>query len=164
MPDWLSVHTRRVLGAFVGTLGNLPGWERIFVVSPWLSSFDKDCGMSFRQFVKRLRDERPAVYVVTRPPAEAWHSEAVHALAATGSANIALLPNLHAKLFVAETRAMSICMVTSANFTAQSLINNEIGLLIRNKGEGQQLVRRLTHEAAQIYRTDGRKLFSQREL
>lgn len=164
MPAWLSVHTRKVLGAFVGTLGTLPNWERIYVISPWLSSFGRDCGMSFEQFVKRVRDERPNLFVVTRPPEESWHRDAIEALAATGSANIALLPNLHAKLFVADTKALSVCLVTSANFTAQSLINQEIGLLIRGKGEGQRIVRRLHMEAAQIYRTEGRKLHSQRKL
>src|SRR5262249_1276063 len=128
------------------------------------SSFGKDCGMTFDQFVKRVRDDRPVVYVVTRPPEEGWHKEAIEALAATGSVNIALLPNLHAKLFLAETRAMSVCTVTSANFTAQSLVNHEIGLLIRGRGEGQKLVRRLHQEAVQIYRTEGRKLLSQRKL
>jgi hypothetical protein len=164
MPGWLTVHTRKVLGAFVGTLGALPGWERLYVISPWLSTFGKDCGMSFEQFVKRVRDDRPNLYVVTRPPEDGRHQEAVDALAATRSANIALLPNLHAKLFVAVTRSMSVSMVTSANFTAQSLDNHEIGLLIRAKGDGQALVKRLHQEAAQIYRTDGRKLIAKRDL
>ena len=116
MAAWLSVHTTRVLSAFVGTLGALPYWQRIFLISPWLSTFGKECGMSFEQFVKRVHDERPALYVVTRPPDQAWHRDAINALSATRSANIALLPELHAKLFVAETRGLSFSFVTSANF------------------------------------------------
>ncbi|MEJ1159537.1 hypothetical protein [Prosthecomicrobium sp. N25] len=164
MTAWLTIHTRRVLGAFIETLGPLQGWERLFLISPWLSSFGKECGMSFEQFTKRVRDDRPKVYVVTRPPEFDWHRQAVDALAATKSANIALLPGLHAKLFVAETKSMSISMITSANFTAQSLNNQEIGLLIRGKGDGQALVHRLQREATEIYRTEGRKLVAQRNL
>jgi hypothetical protein len=148
MPPWLTVHTRKVLSAFVGTLARSGKWETIFIVSPWLSGFGKDCGMTFEQLVKWVRDERPTLYLVTRPPTEDWHRDAVQLLVETKTANVALVPSLHAKLFVAETQTLSFCMLTSANFTVQSLVNQEIGLMVRDKAGGQPLFRRLRQEAA----------------
>jgi hypothetical protein len=49
-------------------------------------------------------------------------------------------------------------MVASANFTQNSLLNREIGLLVNSYLEGKAVVRQLTLEASDIYRLPERTL------
>src|SRR5437773_2533126 len=95
---WLRVATRRVVASFMEALARSHGWQRVFIVSPWISEFGDAGGMTFSQFLKRLTDDDATAYVVSRPPAETWHAGALEQIAATGRANIALVPFLHTKL------------------------------------------------------------------
>lgn len=118
--------------------------------------------MTFTQLVKRIKDENVSVYVVTRPPVDATHADAIEQLRATGVANIRFLSSLHTKLFFADTAHGAFAMIGSANFTAMSLANREIGVLIRGVGPGKKIVRELSHEASEIYRTNGAVRISRR--
>jgi hypothetical protein len=161
---WLRVITRRVIASFLETLARSHGWHRLFLVSPWISDFGLDAGMTFTQLLKRLVDDNGTAYVVTRPPEEGWHDTALKGLAATGKANIALVPELHTKLYCAETDEGSFALMGSANLTEQSLTNLEIGVLIRAAGDGKALVKRLTYEASEAYRAPNRTLICQRRF
>ena len=158
IPPWLTVRTRNVLDAFLFALERSPDWKRLHIISPWLSALDDSFSLTSEMLADRLKKYGTTVYVVTRPPAEAWHGDAINALAATGRANIATVPDLHAKLYIASTAADSFALVGSANFTQQSSDNFEIGLLAHSYMEGRQVVTALDREAADIYRTPGRKL------
>jgi phosphatidylserine/phosphatidylglycerophosphate/cardiolipin synthase-like enzyme len=161
---WLRLTTRRVVASFLDTLARSHRWQRIYLISPWISSFGDECGMTFPQFLKRLKDDDATAYVVTRPPEQAWHRSAVEDIALTGQANVALVPSLHTKLYYADTAQGSFALLGSANLTAQSLHNREIGVLIRSVNAGRQLVRNLSHEAADIYRSQDRRLLTQRKM
>lgn len=161
---WLRVVTRRVIGAFLEPLARSHGWHRLFLVAPWISDFGPDAGMTFTQLLKRLVDDNGTAYVVTRPPEDSWHDAALKGLAATGKANIALVPALHTKLYCAETDEGSFALITSANLTEQSLTNLEIGVLVRGTGDGKSLVKRLAYEASEAYRSPGRTLICQRRF
>ncbi len=152
---WLKLATRRVITVFADALARSHRWDRIYIISPWISAFDIPGTMMFTQLLKRIRDEDVTVYVVTRPPLEPWHASAIEQLSATGHANIRLLPSLHTKLFFADTAHGAFAMIGSANLTNKSLENREIGVLIRGVGAGKRLVRELSHEAADIYRSEG---------
>lgn len=162
--SWLRISTRRVVGSFLEALARSHGWQKIFLISPWISEFGDAGGMTFRQLLKRITDDDATVYVVSRPPMEQWHLEALGQLASTGKANVALVPWLHTKLYCADTNQGSFAMLGSANFTEQSLKNREIGALIRASGPGKQLVRSLASEASDIYRSPDRKLFCRRKF
>jgi len=165
IPAWLNLTTRRVLDLFLVNLSRAPKWQRLDIVSPWIDEIDSPlASLNFDQILRRLREDNTTVYLVTRPPQEAWHSRAVHRLADSGRANIALVPELHVKLFTAQTLQSSFAMIGSANFTTKSLINREIGVLVSGTGDGKALVRDLNYEAADIYRNPGRKLVSQAKL
>jgi hypothetical protein len=158
LPPWLTVRTRSVLDAYLHALERSPDWKRLHIISPWLSTLDDSFSLTSESLANRLKKYGTTVYVVTRPPIESWHKDAIGAFAATGRANIAIVPDLHAKLYVASTAAGSFALVGSANFTQQSIDNFEIGLLAHSYMEGKQVVSALDREAADIYRTPGRKL------
>lgn len=161
---WLRLATRRVVAVFMDALARSHGWKRVFIVSPWISEFGEAGGMTFGQFLKRIRDDDATVYVVSRPPTENWHVGALDRIARTGKANIALVPWLHTKLYCADTDQGSLALVGSANFTERSLANREIGVLIRAAGGGREIVKRLSYEASDIYRSPDRTLLCQRKF
>jgi hypothetical protein len=156
---WLSVGSRRVLQLFIEPLARSHGWKRLYLISPWISSFGDNASITFVQMLKRMTDDRTTAYVVTRPPQDDWHKEAVDLLAATGRANIAFLPDLHVKLYAAQTATGSFAMMGSANFTQAALSQNvEIGVRVTGYAAGKRIVTKLEHEAANIYRAPGRQL------
>jgi hypothetical protein len=157
-PPWLRVSTRGVLDLFLGPLAKSAGWKRLYIISPWISEIQHSASMTSDQFLKRLKDDGTTAYVVTRPPTSDWHHTALERLGATGRVNVALVPELHIKLYTALTSYGSFAMLGSANFTQQALINREIGLLINSYSDGRKLVSELNYEAAQIYRLPGREL------
>lgn len=165
IPHWLSLSTRRVLDMFLSNLSRSRGWKRIDIVSPWIQEVEGPLAtLTFNQMLRRLQDDRTTMYVVTRPPHEEWHDRAIRRLADSGRANIALLPELHVKLFTAQTLQSSFAMLGSANFTTRSLVNREIGVLVSASGDGTALFRDLHYEAAEIYRHPDRELICQAQL
>jgi hypothetical protein len=158
LPPWLTVRTSNVLDAYLHALEMSTGWKRLNIISPWLSLLDASFSLTSDSLAKRLKKDGATLYLVTRPPIDPWHKEAIDTFAATGRANIAVIPDLHAKLFTASTAASSFALVGSSNFTQNSSQNLEIGLLAHSYMEGKQVVAALDREAADIYRTPGRKL------
>lgn len=161
LPPWLRVGTRRVLDLYLRSLAGSRGWKRLHVISPWISAFDTFATLTFADLLKRLREDQATAYIVTRPPIQDWHSQAIALLGESTRANIVLVPDLHVKLYTATTDVGSFAMLGSANFTQQSLINREIGVLINGYAEGRSVVSELHHEAAQIYRSPSRRLIYQ---
>jgi hypothetical protein len=160
-PTWLKVSTTRVLDLFLGPLARSPGWKRLYLISPWISDIEHSASLTSGQLLSQLQSDGATAYVVTRPPVHDWHKDALDRLGATGRVNIALVPELHIKLYTAMTKQGSFAMLGSANFTQQTLTNREIGLLVNSYSDGKRLVSELNHEAAQIYRLPERKLLYQ---
>jgi phosphatidylserine/phosphatidylglycerophosphate/cardiolipin synthase-like enzyme len=152
---WLRVGTRRVIALFLETLANSHAWSRVFLVSPWISQIDIPGVITQVQLIKRLKDDKATLFVVTRPPEEDWHERALCQFRDSGVANIKLVPSLHSKLYYADTAQGQFAMIGSANFTSRSFANLEIGVLIRGSGAGTRIVRELSYEASSLYRCDG---------
>src|SRR5258708_3247585 len=74
---WLQLVTRRVIAAFLEKLAVSHGWRKLYLVTPWISDFGIDCGLSFPQLLKGLKDYGATAYVVTRPPVREheWHRD-----------------------------------------------------------------------------------------
>ena len=151
-PPWLQLSYRKVISSFLAPLSRSHGWKCLHIVSPWISDFDEAAGMSFNQVLNRIVHDDTTVYLVTRPPTQEWHEEAVEKMARTGKANIVLVEDLHTKLYCARTDQGEFALIGSANMTAKALDNREIGVLIRATGPGKVVVQDLLQEAAQIYR------------
>jgi Putative DNA-binding domain len=160
-PPWMSVGTRTVLNLFLRPLALSTGWRSIYLVTPWISAIDSRGSVTSDQFIKRIKADRTTVYLVTRPPEHDWHERAINRLGETGRVNIALVPQLHVKLYTALTAHGSFAMIGSANFTQQSLANREIAVLINSYADGRRVVSDLQYEASQLYRLNGRKLLYQ---
>lgn len=163
LPTWLSVRTTRVLDLFLGALAKAPEWRQIYIISPWLSLIDSPA-LPTATFLRKLVDDQATAYVVTRPPSDEWHEKAIEAFGEGKRSNVALLPELHMKLFVAVTTQATFAMLGSANFTAQSFANREIGVLVTGTGQGMPVVRQLKYEAAQVYRSKSRSLVHKAEF
>jgi hypothetical protein len=157
LPAWLKVGTVRVLDLFLSALSRSPNWRQVFIISPWISGIDS-AALPTSTLLKKLSDDQATAYLVTRPPTDEWHESAISAFGDGGRTNVALLPDLHMKLFVAVTTETTFAMLGSANFTAQSFANREIGVLVSATGEGAAVVRELKREAAQVYRSNARSL------
>jgi hypothetical protein len=161
VPHWVEIETRRVAARFVERLARSHKWGAIYLITPWISCFGIEMGMTFGQFVKRLRDDDATLYLVTRTPTEPWHWAAVKQLADSKQANIRLVDPLHTKLLCALTAQGDFALMGSANLTTRSLSNRELGLFLTATGDGRQLVKRLREEAAEVYRSPG-KLYCNR--
>lgn len=157
-PPWMNVGTRTVLNLFLRPLALSNGWRTIYLVTPWISAIDSRGSVTSDQFIKRIKADRTTVYLVTRPPEHDWHEQAIKRLGETGRVNIALVPQLHVKLYTALTAHGSFAMIGSANFTQQSLANREIAILINSYADGRRVVSDLQYEASQLYRLKGRNL------
>src|SRR5262245_6427707 len=48
---WLQVSTRRVIYTYLHALVRSHGWNRLYIVSPWISDFGIDAGMTFGQLL-----------------------------------------------------------------------------------------------------------------
>jgi hypothetical protein len=153
---WVQLITRRVIAEFLGMLARARGWNKVYLITPWISEISHPGVPTLAQMAKRLRDENATLYVVTRPPIEDWHENALQIIESTQRANIVLVPELHTKLYCASTAEAEFALFGSPNLTQKSLQNIEIGLFVRGSGQGRQFVRDLIHEAAEIYRTPGR--------
>jgi hypothetical protein len=163
-PPWLKIGTRKVIDLFLEGLVTATGWNRIYIVSPWISDFTESASLTFDRLLSRLTHERATAYVVTRPPTEEWHQAAIQRLGETGRANVALVPDLHAKLYTARTDSGSFALLASANFTQKSLGNRELGMLVNAFSTGRSVVKKLDHEAAEIYRSPGRRLLFRAQI
>ena len=150
---WLRLSTGQVMTHFLDALARSHRWNRIFLISPWISDFDIPGVMSLRALLRRTQDDECTLYVVTRPPEEHWHQQAIDTLTESGVANIRVLASLHSKLYYADTAQGAFALFGSANLTQRSLSNREIGMLIRATAGGVRFVRELSYEASSIYRS-----------
>jgi phosphatidylserine/phosphatidylglycerophosphate/cardiolipin synthase-like enzyme len=157
-PPWLKVGARRVIDLYLEQLARSRSWKQLYVVSPWISEWTTGGSISFERLLERVRDDGATMYVVTRPPQADWHARAISKMAATSRANIAFVPELHAKLFTATTSESAFALVGSANLTDHSLRNREVGLLVNSYQDGARIVASLIREANHIYRTTSRTL------
>jgi hypothetical protein len=156
--SWVQLLTRRVISHFLDVLARTHGWNRVYLVAPWISEITAPGVPSLAQVAKRLRDEHATAYVVTRPPVEEWHERALQILESSRRANIVLVPDLHTKLYCASTAEADFALFGSANLTQKSLQNLELGLFVNGAVEGRRFVKDLIYEAVMLYRSPGRMI------
>jgi hypothetical protein len=162
--SWIHLVTRHVIGEFLGMLARARGWNKVYLIAPWISEISYPGVPTLAQMAKRIHDENATVYVVTRPPIDDWHENALQIIESTRRANIALVPELHTKLYCASTAEAEFALFGSPNLTQRSLQNIEMGLFVRGSGQGKQFVRDLIQEAADIYRSPSRTLRATRRF
>lgn len=156
-----NVHIIRenVIDEFFGRLMLLPAKSRptdLLIVSPWLTPWEGPKS-SFAGVVRTLSKSLTPTTVVTRPPRLAQHERCVSELIALKNVEVVLLDDLHAKFFVCDLAPVPFALVGSANSTAQSFANYEIGVFVRGSGEAEAVVRDLQSLAIEL-RAAGRRV------
>jgi hypothetical protein len=53
---WLRVSTNRVIATFIDALARSHHWQKVFLVSPWISDFGTGAGMTYRHGNAALED------------------------------------------------------------------------------------------------------------
>ena len=109
------------------------------IVSPWIAPLH-DSQYTLGQVVSRIRTGRVPTYVITRPPALAWHREAVEILMACPYVEVNFNEVLHAKFFVCEREPYGYALLGTANLTMQGITGYEVGIMIEGTGGGQPIV------------------------
>ncbi len=112
------------------------------LVSPWISVWETDVTSltSLRDAIDRRRIR---TIILTRPPIEKWHGEALELLKTSAHDTVYFIPDLHAKIFVCEAVPLGFGIIGSANLTARSLTNYEVGVLFEGRGTFSVLLREL---------------------
>ncbi len=126
---------------------------------------DSPGSLNFNQVLQRLQTDDCTTYVVTRPPDQDWHRDALNALRDTGCTSIVLNPALHAKIYVAETASHNCGLLGSANFTARSIKNAEVGVIVEGKTiASRSLLSELRRLAQDLYAGSRRNSYCRRRL
>lgn len=147
-PTSLQAHTPKLLttrvteGFLSRVLGEYRPISTLTIVSPWISEWESG-KIGLRRLREVIDQRRIRTMILTRPPADEWHTSALETLAKSELTSIYLIPNLHAKIFVCEAIPVGFGLVGSANFTANSLRNFEVGVLFEAKGILSPLLREL---------------------
>ena len=132
---------------------------RMIIISPWISDFKISTSfgdINLRSLCGMFKSHKTIVYIVTRPPKEIWHKEAIDILENEkkhGNAKIYLKynSNLHAKILFTLSDQRESGLIGSANLTHRSLISDEIGVYIRKVEKTRKLVEGLRVSAMHIY-------------
>lgn len=117
-------------GTFVREIVLSRQW-RVTVVSPWISSEARE-GNSLDRLLSHLERCSAALVVITRPPRDSAHQQALDKILRLPRARVVLNPSLHAKLYLGEERGgRGIAVIGSGNATTSSTTLDEAAVLIR---------------------------------
>jgi phosphatidylserine/phosphatidylglycerophosphate/cardiolipin synthase-like enzyme len=83
-------------------------------------------------FIRILSKKKAYVNIFTRPPRKKEETSVLLKLKKEAKAQIFVSRNLHAKIYVIESKKEKYVILTSANFTNEARGNIEIGLLVLN--------------------------------
>lgn len=127
---------------FVKVIGEFRPISSLTIVAPWISKWESG-PVSLDKLRQAIDSRRIRTLILTRPPDESWHRDALDGLSDSEHVSIFLIPNLHAKIFVCEAVPMGFGLVGSANLTAQALRNYEVGVLFDGRGVLSPLLKEL---------------------
>jgi hypothetical protein len=112
------------------------------LVSPWISPLELGhIGLSSLR--DRIHHRHIRTLILTRPPLDEWHSNALDLLKNSPWVSICVLPDLHAKIFLCEAVPVGFGLIGSANLTAKSLTNFEVAVLFEGRGIFSPLLKEL---------------------
>ena len=146
---------RNVIDAFFGRLFLLGESQRpteLVIAAPWLTAWNSPKS-SLDGLIRYLKRRPIRTTILTRPPDMASHQAALARLAEVPSVQLIQVPALHAKFFICDVAPVPFALVASANTTAQSFLNWEVGVLVRGSGELESFVRDLQALAIDLIAT-----------
>jgi hypothetical protein len=127
--------------------------RNVVIISPWITAA-ADPACPFSALVDVIRSRRLPAYVVTRPPENPAHSRATDLLRTCPTVELVYNDNVHAKIYACTGPSPhGFALLGSANLTAGSLQQYEIGLLIIGVGTGTSIVEDLANFGLRHLRT-----------
>lgn len=138
-----KVLTQRVIEEFFArVIAEARPINTMTIVSPWISQWESG-PVGLERIAEVVQERHIRTLVLTRPPANDWHSNALDILSQAPMVSIYLLENLHAKIFVCEAIPVGFGLVGSANLTAHSLHNHEVAVMFDGRGVLSPLIQQL---------------------
>lgn len=108
---------------------------RLWLITPWLN-YDDTKGDAVRMIHEALRDTQCSMTVITRPPRDVYHQQAIDLLR-TLKTTVYLCPNLHTKLYILECDGFRAAVLGSPNLTTRGdRRNREIAVEFKTVLEG----------------------------
>lgn len=136
--------------------------KQLVIVSPWITPWTE--APSFSCLLELVRVRKTRILVVTREPINEAHLKAVRLLATLKTAEILFNDSVHAKIVACLAPSpWAFGALGSANLTANSLSQVEVGLMVSSRDGGEALIRELasmgtdylrTHIASRLYREE----------
>jgi mRNA-degrading endonuclease RelE of RelBE toxin-antitoxin system len=142
----------RVIDAFFGPLmrlgpGSIP--LELTLITPWITPWSSHAS-SLSGLIRFINSHRIPTVLITRTPQFPSHQLAVDQLKSLDSVEIITIDDLHAKFFIAEIPPIPIALLGSANSTARSIENVEVGVSIQGAGDAETLVHDLQSLAIEL--------------
>lgn len=129
--------------------------QSLILISPFLGTLEGS-RVTLDAVCKRSLDKLIPTYVITRPPENDYHQQAINTLINYDHVELRYNESLHAKLYVClcQDEAQSFALLGSANLTWTSMEQNiEIGMMIYGRGRGREIVRELSKWGLERLRT-----------
>ncbi|MEM3449503.1 MAG: hypothetical protein QXQ94_06200 [Candidatus Bathyarchaeia archaeon] len=114
---------------------------KLIIVSPWITPQRDEPLLEI--LCRRIRREKINTLVITRTPTAAWHKKAVSMLEKAG-ARIYYNDNLHAKIILVKSVNFEYGFFGTANLTYNANFTDDAVIFIKGKGEGKNILERLT--------------------
>lgn len=105
----------------------------LHIVSPWITNW-RSGDVTLALVLQRIRERRIPTFVVTRPPELRREWDVLERLVRVPNIEVVFCRNLHAKYYVCESIPAGFALVSSANLTAGSNDNWEIGVIFDGRG------------------------------
>jgi mRNA-degrading endonuclease RelE of RelBE toxin-antitoxin system len=158
-PSTVTLVRQDVIDAFFGKLLRLTASSQpleLTLSSPWITPWSGPKS-SLDALLVFLRKLRTRTTLITRTPELPQHKDAVDQLIALKNVEVIFLDDLHAKFFICDIAPAPFCLICSANITAQSYSNFEVGVFVRGSGDAEVLVRELQTLAID-FRATGKRI------
>jgi hypothetical protein len=127
--------------------------RNVVIISPWITAA-ADPACPFSSLVQVIRSRRLPAYFVTRPPENSAHTKAIDILRSCPTVELVYNESVHAKIYACTAPSPhGFALLGSANLTAGSLAQYEIGLLVIGMGPGSAIVEDLANFGLRHLRT-----------
>lgn len=93
------------------------------MISPWIST-KRGKSDPLWQLIEAYRVRRCVIRLLTRPPRDSWHVEAIRLLRDNTACEIMFSAQLHAKLYILECDGFRYAMFGSPNLTRRANTDN----------------------------------------
>jgi hypothetical protein len=128
----LKLLTNAILKTFADMVyNNQRRVHRVWIVSPWIG------GDGLRRdplylLIEAVRRTSCDVILITRPPKDVWHQDAINLLEKYAGATVYYCPALHTKLYLLECNGFRGAVLGSPNLTSRAeKANREIAVEFR---------------------------------